>query len=671
MKKIEAKERIEKLKSQINRYRHAYHVLDKSLVSDAVNDSLKRELFNLEQEYPEFTTPDSPTQRVGGKPLKEFNKVRHEELMLSFNDAFSEEEMRSWFTRAENYLGKKVSPEFYVELKIDGLAIELIYENGILTQGVTRGDGLIGEDVTQNLKTIDAIPLKLENKNIPKKLIVRGEIFLTKKEFDRINKENEKKGDKVYANPRNVAAGSIRQLDPKITASRRLDSYEYDIVSDLSQKKHEDEHKILHEFGFKTNPHNRLVSSIEGVFEFKNYWEKHREKLPYEVDGIVVILNNNKVFSDAGVIGKAPRAAIAYKFFPKEVTTKVMDIKVQVGRTGALTPVAKLKPVEVGGVTISNATLHNYDEIKRLGLKIGDTVVVSRAGDVIPQITEVLKNLRGGKEKEFRMPVVCPIDSSKVIKDGVIYKCSNRACGARVRENLYHFVSRKAFNIDGLGGKIIDRFLDEGLISDAADIFSIKVGDIAGLERFGDKSANNLVNEIEKKKKVSLERFIYSLGILHVGEQTAEVLARKATLGNKIGINELSKTFRNISLEEWQEIPDIGPKVAKSIYDWFREDRNLRFLERLEKVGVKLEVNQRKRSSKFADKTFVLTGSLDSMSRDMAKERIKEFGGNVSESVSKKTDYVVAGSDPGSKFDKANQLGVKTLSEREFLDMLK
>lgn len=400
-----------------------------------------------------------------------------------------------------------------------------------------------------------------------------------------------------------------------------------------------------------------------------------RRELLVEIDGIVVVLNDNKIYGDAGVIGKAPRAAIAYKFSPKEATTKVLDIKVQVGRTGALTPVAKLEPVQVGGITISNATLHNYDEIRRLGLKIGDTVIVSRAGDVIPQVTKVLRELRSGREKEFHMPERCPVDGSKVVHEGVIYRCSNRNCGARLRESLYHFVSRGAFDMRGLGSKIIDRFLDEGFISDAADIFMLRKDDIATLERFGEKSARNIVGEIENKKTISLPRFIYSLGILHIGEETAGLLGEAAINNAKalhqIKTSDVSKVLRNLSMDELQQIRDIGPKVAKSVYDWFHDGRNIKFLEKLEKVGVGIEIPKRVRGTKLSGKTFVLTGTLDKMSRDEAKNKIRNLGGDISESVSRKTDYVVVGHEPGSKFDKAKQLGVKTISEGELLSMLK
>jgi DNA ligase (NAD+) len=711
MDKAAAKERIEKLKKEINRYRYAYHALNQSLISDEALDSLKKELFDLEQEYPEFITSDSPTQRVAGKPLKEFRKVEHIEPMLSFNDAFSREDMEDWLKRVENYLGRKVKQDFYCELKLDGLAVELVYENGILIQGLTRGDGRIGEDVTQNLKTIEAIPLAIAtNDQRPttnnqrqttddkyqeskvrhqasgiKKLIVRGEVFLSKKEFWRINQEQKRKGEKPFANPRNIAAGSVRQLDPKITASRKLDSFQYDVVmaDGLKFKNHSEEHAFLKSLGFKTNPDNRLVHSLEEVFEFRDFWEneKTRNRLPYEIDGIVVIPDDNGTFEKAGVVGKAPRAAIAYKFSPKEATTVVREIKIQIGRTGILTPVAVMDPVNVGGVTITHATLHNLDQIRRLGLKIGDTVIVSRAGDVIPQITKVLSEFRVGKEKEFEMPK--EIDGAKVVKENVFYRCLDPKCGRRHREYLRHFVSRPAFNIEGLGPKILEKFMDEGIISDAADIFSLKEGDIEVLERFGKKSAENIVSEIGQKKEISLSRFIYSLGILHVGEETSRLLAEKIrdkrqTTNNRrqesTKIREFLEIVKGLTIEELQKIPDVGPKVSESIYAWFREKRNIELLEKLEKAGVeisdqRLTTNDQRQKNKLTGKTFVLTGTLEAMSREEAKEKIRERGGDISESVSKQTDYVVAGAEPGSKLAKAKELGVKILNEQEFYEI--
>jgi DNA ligase (NAD+) len=707
MNKKEAQERINKLKKIINEYRYAYHVLNKEIISSSALDSLKKELFELEQKFPELITPDSPTQRVGGEPLKEFKKVYHEKPMLSFEDAFSKEDIKHWLQRLENFLDRdlvsfnnscklksylkeqKIPPLFYCELKIDGLAIELVYEDGILVVGSTRGDGTVGEDVTQNLKTIEAIPLSIFKKDVvyknllsmglnpqkynlnPKRMVVRGEVFISKEEFEKINKEQILKGEKAYANPRNVAAGSLRQLDPKITAARKLDSFQYALITDLGQDFHEEEHLLLKAFGFKTNPHNRGAYSLDEVFKFKDEWEKKRSTLSYEIDGIVVIVNNNKIFEAGGVAGKAPRGAVAYKFSPKEATTRVLDIIIQVGRTGILTPVAILEPVNVGGVTITRATLHNADEIKRLDVKIGDTVIVSRAGDVIPKITQVLKELRTGKEKEFVMPKKCPVDGADVLKEGVFYRCSNPCCGAKHKELLYHFVSKGAFDIKGLGKKIIDRFLDEGLINDAADIFELKEGDIAVLERFGEKSAKNLIKSIEEKKEIPLPRFIYALGILHVGEETALILARK--IGQVKSINDFLKKIKEMSLEEIQNIPNIGPKVALSIYNWFKEKNNLELLKKLEKNGVRI-LNEEKttkiQTQKLKGLVFVFTGTLQKLKREEAKNIVRSMGGTVSENVSLKTSYVVVGENPGSKFKKAQALGIKTINEKEFLEMI-
>jgi len=685
MDKQRVKKRIEELKRVIEKYRYAYHVLDKSLISDEALDSLKKELFDLENEYPEFVTPDSPTQRVGGEPLKEFKKVGHEQPMISLNDAFSVGDMNDWLEKLENFLGRKIDSDFYCELKLDGFAVELLYENKVLKQASTRGNGLIGEDVTQNIKTVEAVPLILDDRKakikIPKKLVVRGEVFVNKKEFERMNREQEEEGLKPYANPRNLAAGSVRQLDPKVTAGRKLDSFEYDIIMPSKElekwgiTKHEEEHELLKSWGFKINPHNKRVSSLEEIFKLQEYWTgKKRENLPYEIDGIVVFVNNNKEYERAGVIGKAPRGGIAFKFSPKEAITVVEDIKIQVGRTGVLTPVATLRPVQVAGITITHATLHNFDEIQRLGVRIGDTVIVSRAGDVIPKILKVLKELRPEHTKEFEMPKVCPVDGGKVVKDGVFYKCGNKNCGGVHKERLYHFVSRGAFNIEGLGSKIIDRFIDDGLINDAADIFTLKEGDIMALERFGKKSAENIVKEVNLKKEISLNKFIYSLGIIHIGEETSSLLAQ-AISNFKFLISKPSdvvKAFEKMTLENLQEIQDVGPKVAQSIYDWFRESRNLKLLQKMEEVGIKIKAQKLKVTSlKLKGSSFVLTGSLETMERGEAKERIRELGGDVSESVSKKTSYVVVGAEPGSKTEKAKRLGIRTINENEFLKMLK
>ncbi len=685
MDKKELEQRIKKLRETINHHRYLYHVQDRQEISDSALDSLKKELFDLEQQNPELITQDSPTQRIGGKPLKEFKKIKHSQRMLSFNDAFSKEDMKDWQERFMKLLSpmEKEKVNFYCELKIDGLAIELIYKNGNFITGATRGDGNIGEDITQNLKTVEAVPLSLITTHYPLQpnLVARGEVFITKKEFARINKIQKEKGLPVYANPRNIAAGSVRQLDPKITAGRKLDSFAYDLITETPET-HEEKHKMLKEFGFKTNKHNKFCKNLEEVFEFREHWIKEREKLDYEIDGVVVIINNNKIFEKLGVVGKAPRGAIAYKFPQAEATTKVLDVKVQVGRTGAITPVAVLEAVQVTGITITRATLHNEDEIKRLGLKIGDTVIVGRAGDVIPNIIKVLPELRTGHEKHFKMPEKCP-SCGTLLRRGSggqaklggdkILRCLNKNCAAKQRRNFYHFVSRTAFNIDGLGPKIIDKLLDFGLVSDPADLFELREGDIVVGEKdsprrmtgFAEKSAENLIKSIQDKREITLAKFIYALGIRNVGEETAIDLAKHFGSIKKIETAEL---------EDFDKILDIGPVVSKSIYEWFAEKNNIRFLERLQK-SVKIRPVQQGAPSNdgvsLSGKTFVLTGTLATMSRDEAKAKIRELGGDVAESVSSKTSYVVVGSEPGSKAEKAQKLGVKTLSEKEFLNLIK
>lgn len=685
MTKQEAVQRIDKLVTLINRYRYEYHVLDRQAISDEALDSLKKELFDLENEYPDQVLPDSPTQRVGGEALDKFRKYGHKTPMLSFNDAFSVQDMMDWLERAKRLLSEEEIKriDFFCEPKLDGLAIELVYREGVLGVGATRGDGRIGEDVTNNLKTIEAIPLRLrlsgevvkdlraagldamagavEAKGL-KEAVARGEVIITKKEFARINKEQLERGLPQFANPRNLAAGSIRQLDPKIAAKRHLDSNCYSLASDYGQKTHQEEHVFLEVAGFKTNnKFSKYCRTLENVFAFHEHWYKNREKLPYEIDGIVVTINDNAIFKKLGVAGKAPRGAVAYKFPLKQTTTIVEDVLVQVGRTGALTPVAVLKPVEVGGVMISRATLHNEDEIKRLGLKIGDTVVVGRAGDVIPDIAKVLPELRAGNEKNFHMPKFCPICGGPVAKrdSEAVWRCVNPECFAVQERNLGHFVSRAAFNIEGMGPKIVEHLIDEGLIRDAADIFQLKEGDLVPLQRFAEKSAKNLIESIGLRKTISLPRFVYALGIRNTGEQTARALADHFLDFGKI---------RNSSLEELQAVPDIGPVVAESIHNWFALPKNRRLVEKMLAAGVRIEF-YRKAAGPLEGKTFVVTGTLEAMSRQGAKDRIRELGGVAVEAVSKNTDYVVAGAAPGSKYDKAKKMGVKILSEKEFMEM--
>lgn len=656
----EAKERIEKLKKLIDKYRYAYHVLNKSEISDEALDSLKHELKKIEDEFPELITSDSPTQRVSGKPLKEFKKIKHQAKMLSLEDVFSDEEFSEWAERIRK-IEPSANSEFYSELKFDGLALSIVYDGGILVYAATRGDGQTGEDVTQNVRTMDSVPLSISEK---KKIEVRGEAIITNKNFEHINKGQEKKGLKVYANSRNLAAGSLRQLDPQITASRKLDFFAYDLLGVADHIKHSDEHQTLRDLGFKTGGvHETICGSVEEVFRHHKKIAREREKIPYHIDGIVVSVNSNRIFQRLGVVGKAPRGAIAFKFSPKEATTIIDEIIIQVGRTGTLTPVAVLRPVEIGGVTVSRATLHNEDEIKRLGLKVGDSVVVGRAGDVIPDVIKVLPELRIGKEKNFHMPRVCPVCNKAVEKSGgeVNWFCVNKNCPARHREGMYHFVSRKAFNIDGLGPKILNAFLDNGLIQDISDVFELKEGDIAPLERFGEKSAENLIKSINTAKKITLARFIYALGILHVGEETAIDLAEHFRSLEKI---------QHAEFEELNNLPNIGGVVARSLSEWFREDRNKNLIKKLLK-HIDIENPKKRAPGKLTGKTFVLTGELESMSRDEAKAMVRELGGDPSETVSKNTDYVVVGANPGSKYARAQKLGVKILDEKEFLKMIK
>jgi DNA ligase (NAD+) len=698
----QAKERISKLRKFIDYHRTLYHTFDTPLLSDEAFDTLKNELEELEYKFPNLVTATSPTQTVGGKPLDKFVKVKHESPMLSFDDAFSVTEMEEWLKRLENYLGKpltvadstptnakknlhKSASLFYCELKLDGLAIELIYDNGELVLGATRGDGFVGEDVTQNVKTISAIPQTLSQFGpwkIPKHLIIRGEILVSKKELERINNEQEKKGLKKFANVRNLAAGSIRQLDPKVAASRKLESFQYDIVLGQNPigkpsifngaRTHEEEHKMLASWGFTINPYNRPAKDLKEVLAFRDYWEKHREGLDYDIDGIVAIINDNSIFDSAGVIGKAPRAAIAYKFSPRQASTIVEDVFVQVGRTGILTPVALLRAVDVGGTTITHSTLHNFDEIKRLGLKIGDTVIVTRAGDVIPKITHVYKELRTGKEKEIKIPKKCPVDGSPVKRDGVFAKCSNPKCGAVNRNLIIHFATRDAFDIRGLGEGVVDRFLDEGLIVGPADIFTLQKGDIAALERFGEKSAQNIIGQIEKSKKISLDRFIYALGIPNVGRETAIALAKKfMSSGKGVLINNLENYYKNISIEELESISDIGPKVSQGIKEWFRDKFDDALLKKLEAGGVKLIGFKEKAGGIFSGLRICLTGSLLSMSRPRAKEIIVSEGGHFDSDVNLKTDVLIVGNEPGSKLEKARKLGIEIWDEKMFLNKIK
>ena len=680
MTKREARKEIAKLRETIHYYRYAYHVLNKSLISDDALDSLKHRLFLLEQQYPDLITPDSPTQRVGGVPLKEFAKVKHAQPMLSIEDIFSEQELEDWWHYIQKLISPKnysLKPEFFCEPKIDGLAVDLIYEKGILKLASTRGNGNIGEDITANARTIEAIPLRLKlyqplfSKKIQKRiedlikrgeLEIRGEIYLSKEAFAKINKERIKKGEKPYANSRNLAAGSVRQLDPKITRSRHLSFLAWDLITEVGATKHSEKHIITRAIGFKTDL-GKICHSLKEVVEFWKKMQNERDKLSYPIDGVVVNINDNKIFKSLGVAGKSPRGVRALKFPPLQAVTRVKDIVIQIGRTGAATPVAVLEPVRVGGTIITRATLHNADEIKRLGLKIGDMVIVGRAGDVIPEIIKVLEQMREGKEKSFVMPKKCPVCGTPLVrkKGQVIWYCPNLNCPARRRNFLEHFASKKSFDIQGLGPEIIQQLREKKLISQPADIFRLTQADLMNLEGFGEKSAQNLIQAIRSSKTIDFPRFIFALGIPQVGEKTAQLLAKR--------FRNLS-ALQQASLEDLEALPDIGPQTAQAIFYWFRNAANLKMIHDLLQEGVKINFLQPAKPGPWVGKRFVLTGTLKNFSRDKAVEQIRKRGGEVLNSISRKVDFLICGEKPGSKLQKAQQEGVKIINESHFLKML-
>jgi len=684
--KSEIRQRVEKLRQEIDKYRYEYHVLDRPEVSDEIFDSLMRELRGYEEKYPEFRSPDSPSQRIGGKPLKKFEKVRHKHRQWSLDDAFSFEEVKKWEEKVVRMLEKKfkIPLEYCAEIKIDGLKIVLTYKDGYLVQAATRGDGMIGENVTEQVRTIQSVPLKL---NQPVDVIVVGEAWMKKSDLEKINKERTKNGESPFANSRNAAAGSIRQLDPKITAKRKLSSFIYDIdeIAGISPENQVEELELLKKLGFKVNQNYKLSKNLDEVQKLFESWEDKRNKQEYGIDGLVIKINSNEFQKQLGYTGKSPRWAVAYKFIPEKVTTVAEDIKVQVGRTGALTPVAHLRPVKVAGSIVSRATLHNEDEIKRLDIRIGDTVVIHKAGDVIPEVVEVLKNLRTGKEKKFHMPARCPICGGgvrrEIIKTGkrgeesAAHYCQNKKCFAIEKENIIHFVSRKGFDIEGLGEKIVEQLMNEGLISNVADIFELKKGDLEPLERFAEKSAVNLVKAIGQAKRIEFPKFLYALGIRHVGEETAVLIARNLKIITQAKIQNLAdiiSVFPRILVEDWLNIKGIGEKSAESMAHWFNNKENIKLLEKMKSLGVDVKISKLQTPNpKLQNRSFVLTGELESMSRDEAKEKIRALGGDISSSVSKQTDYVIVGKNPGSKYDKARELGVKTISEKEFISLIK
>jgi len=660
---------IERLRDEIRRHEYLYYVLNQPEISDFEFDQLMRRLQDLEREHPELVTPDSPTQRVGGQPAAEFPKVRHSVQMLSLDNTYSVEELQD-FDRRVRELSGRAQVDYVGELKLDGLSMALTYENGSLVQGVTRGDGLEGEDVTGNVRTIRSVPLRIEAKKLeaigrPKRFEVRGEVIMTRRAFEQVNAQREAAGEPKFANPRNAAAGSMRQLDPRIVAERRLDMYLYQLLvdGDVPLPEHWQSLDALAKMGFKVNPHRRLCRSFDELLAFIQEWETKRDTLDYEIDGIVVKVNDARLWAELGTTAKSPRWAVAYKYPARQATTQVVNIRAQVGRTGTLTPVADLEPVDVGGVTVSHATLHNMDEIERLGVKIGDTVLIQRAGEVIPQVVKVVKQAADGRQ--FRMPKKCPVCGGDVYRSEgeVAYRCVNAACPARLKETLLYFAGRRAMNIDGLGEKLVDQLVDKGLVRDVADLYSLTHEQVANLERMADKSAANLLAEIENSKKAELARVIFAIGIRFVGERTAQFLAEH--FGS---LDKLAKA----TAEELYEVEEVGPRVAESILHFFREPRNLKVLEKLRKAGLRFEQKKlRKAEGKLTGKQFVLTGTLPNYSREEATRLIEEAGGRVIGSVSKKTDYVVVGADPGSKLDKARSLGVKTIDEIELLRLLK
>lgn len=662
------KKEIQHLREQLNEHNYRYYILDDPSISDAEYDRLFKRLQQLEKEHPSLVTDDSPTQRVGAKPLKSFAEVKHEIPMLSLENGFAEEDILAFDERVRDRLGVTHAIEYACEPKYDGLAVSIRYENGILTKAATRGDGETGEDITQNIRTIRMIPLQLQGKDIPKILEVRGEVFMPKKGFDELNARAAKVGEKVFVNPRNAAAGSLRQLDPKITASRPLEFYSYGLGVFSGKELPDKQSEIwsaLKKWGLRVNPLSTVVKGIEGCLNFYKKISEKREKLPYEIDGVVYKVNSMAEQLKLGFVSRAPRWAIAHKFPAEEVSTIVESVEFQVGRTGALTPVARLKPVFVGGVTISNATLHNMDEVQRKDIHIGDKVIVRRAGDVIPEVVSVITTHRSKDIEKIKLPKHCPVCHSAIehIPGEAVARCTGGLfCPAQRKEGIKHFASRRAMNIEGLGDKLVDQLVEKELIKNASDLYHLTLNELADLERMAEKSAQNLLDELEVSKKTTFARFLYALGIREVGEATAKALADNFT--------DLEELF-SATEEKLQTVPDIGPVVAKHIAAFFSEKHNRTVIEKLLKAGIYWEKSTKKpRHLPLLGKTFVLTGTLETLSRDEAKDKLESLGAKVAGSVSSKTSYVVVGADAGSKLDKAKALGVKTLDEQDFLKML-
>ncbi len=657
------RKRIEQLRAEINRHDYLYYVLNQPQISDQQYDKLFAELKSLEEAHPELITPDSPTQRVSESPIEGFNTVTHTIRMLSIDNTYSAEELRAFDKRVAR-LTETTKYSYVVEPKIDGLAITLRYEKNILVVGATRGDGQRGDDVTHNIRTIKAIPLRLNNQP-PDVLEIRGEVYMPKRAFFKLNEQKEKNGEPLFANPRNAAAGSLKQLDPKITAKRNLSFFAYSLgqTSKPIAKTHFDNLNKLQEYGFPTNPFVKKAKDIDEVIQICNEFESNRYKLDYQIDGVVIKVDQLEYYDALGSTGRAPRWCIAYKYAAEQAATKVDKITLNVGKTGIITPVANLEPVVLAGTTVKRASLHNFDEVERLDIRIGDTVIIEKAGEIIPQVVEVKKDLRKKGAEPFKPPVECPICQSRVEKDvgGVYIRCISTSCPTQLKEKLRYFAGRDQMDIANLGPAVIDQLVDKKIVKDFADLYHLDVDTVSSLARMGEKSARKIIEGIQKSKSQPLSRLIAAIGILHVGGQNAEILA-----GHFGSIEAIEKA----NIDEFSGIEHIGPVLAKSVYEYFHIESNLKVIDKLIKAGVNTKQTKTKKSDKLNGKNFVVTGTLEKYSRNEIEKIIKENGGKVSSSVSKNTSYVVAGENPGSKLEKAQQLGIKIISEKEIQNML-